>query len=373
MRERIRFEGELSALGLAEFDTPVDGAKQKNVVLVAGFDYQSKGYRFSGAEFSEMCDRRMKLLIAKNPKLKLKFTIFDVGKGTVKTKEKNAGGKIVETLVKTFDAVSASNYDMTAAKKEKDFVSGPGVMSILDIYKYIQDLGKTEPESLIEFSIFSHGYIGGPVLVNSTVGRDDKDARASHLSNATRVAELKKAFDKNGIAWFWGCNSAKAFLIIFTELSRNSNYKKNRLKNSDVLSLDFRESKKRNAVEQKQEHDRYTEIWEFLDKAGNPPVNADNIISFNAKITFEDLKNIFILKGLEKTFSQQFAVALDVDVYGALPGTSADYEESKYKLMIVPTKKPPYADNFSPIINFYKKYLSIVTDSEGRSYAKYPF
>lgn len=355
-------------MGLAEFDTPVDSAKQKNVVLVAGFDNQ-----FSGAEFSEMCDRRMKLLIIMNPKLKLKFTIFDVGKGTVKTKEKNAGGKIVETLIKTFDAVSASNYDMTAPEKEKKFIQGPGVMSILDIYKHIQNLGKTEPESLIEFSIFSHGWLGGPILVNSRVGVNDKDARAAHLSSATRVAELKKAFDKNGIAWFWGCNSAKAFLIIFTELSRNEKYKKNRLKNSDVLSLDFKESKKRSAIEQTQEHDIYTQIWEILDKPGNPPVNADNFISFNAKITFEDLKDIFILKGLEKTFSQQMAKALDIYIYGALPGTSADYEKNKHKLMIVPTKKPPYADNFSPIINFYKKYLSIVTDSERRSYAKYPF
>ena len=177
MKERFRFEKELSDLGLAEFDTPIDSTKQKNVVLVAGFDYQ-----FSGAEFSQMCDRRMKFLIRKNPKLKLKFTIFDVGKGTVKSKEKDSKGKIVETLIKTFDPVDKNNYNMTVPKKEKVFIQGPNVMSILDIYKHIQDLGKTEPESLIEFSIFSHGWDGGPILVNSNrTNPDDKDARTEHF------------------------------------------------------------------------------------------------------------------------------------------------------------------------------------------------
>src|SRR5829696_3267453 len=104
MKERLRFESELSALMLPEFESPKKAAEIKNVVLVSGFDYE-----FSGAEFAEMCDRRMKMLLKRHPKLQLKFTIFNVEKGTVKQKEKDSKGKIKETLIKTFDPVSRAN------------------------------------------------------------------------------------------------------------------------------------------------------------------------------------------------------------------------------------------------------------------------
>jgi hypothetical protein len=367
MKERLRFESELSNLGLAEYDTPLDGKKQKNVVLVAGFDYE-----FSGAEFGQMCDRRMKLLIRRNPKLKLKFTIFDVGKGTVKTKEKDAQGKITETLVKTFDPVGRSNYDMTVPKKEKVFVTGSGVMSILDIYKHIQDLGKTEPESLIELSIFSHGWHGGPVLVNSFSGAGDKDGRPEHFDDATRVAELKKVFDKNGVFWIWGCNFAKAFLIIFAVMRRSSKYRSSGLRNDVEFKLSFSEGKKTTTAQQELEHRIYTSIWKILGGSGVAPTNASNRISFTKTIKFEDLKAAFI-GGLETTFSQKAAVALGITAHGALPGTYSDYERGGNKLMLVPRESPPYADNFSRISGFYRTYLMIQMAPENRGYAKYPF
>ncbi len=367
MKERFRFEKELSDLGLAEFDTPVDSAKQKNVVLVAGFDHE-----FSGAEFGQMCDRRMKLLIERNPKLKLKFTIFDVGKGTVKTKEKDSKGKIAETLVKNFDAVSRSNYDMTVPKKEKVFITGANVMSMLDIYKHIQDLGKAEPESLIEFSIFSHGWHGGPILVNSFSGAGDKDARAEHFDDAARVSELKKAFDKKGIFWIWGCNFAKAFLIIFAVMRRSRQYKISGLKNDVEFKLSFSESKKTKTAEQELEHRIYTSVWQILGGAGSPPTKAGNLISFTKTIKFEDLKAAFI-SGLETTFVQRAGVKLGITAIGALPGTYSDYERGGNKLMLVPRESPPYSDNFSRIINFYKTYFMIEMAPENRGYAKYPF
>ena len=369
MKERFRFEGELSDLGLAEFDTPVDSSKQKNVVLVAGFDYE-----FSGAEFSQMCDRRMKLLIKRHPKLKLKFTIFDVGKGTVKSKEKDSKGKIKETLLKTFDAVGRSNYDMTVPKKEKVFTTGAGVMSMLDIYKHIQEMGKTEPESLLEFSIFSHGWHGGPVLVNSFSGAGDKDGRVQHFDDAARVAELKKAFDKkDGVFWIWGCNFARAFLIIFAVMRRSSKYKSSGLKNDVEFNLSFSESKKANAAQQDVERRVYTNVWENLGGAGiSPPVNAKGLISFTKTIKFEDLKAAFI-NGLETTFAQTAGVKLGITAIGALPGTYSDYEKGGSKLMLVPRQSPPYADNFSRIISFYKTYLKIEMAPENRGYAKYPF
>ena len=77
-------------------------------------------------------------------------------------------------------------------------------------------------------------------------------------------------------------------------------------------------------------------------------------------MTFEDIKAAFILNALENTFSQQMAaVLLGITVIGALPGTYSDYEKGGNKLMLVPRRKPPYDDNFSSIISFYKTYLGI--------------
>lgn len=42
-----------------------------------------------------------------------------------------------------------------------------GHMSILDVYQAVREIGADHPRSLVKLSVFSHGWMGGPILVNS--------------------------------------------------------------------------------------------------------------------------------------------------------------------------------------------------------------
>jgi hypothetical protein len=39
--------------------------------------------------------------------------------------------------------------------------------------------------------------------------------------------------------------------------------------------------------------------------------------------------------------------------------------------MVVPTAKPPYADDFNRSIHFYTTYLGVTLDPEGRHYGRF--
>ena len=39
--------------------------------------------------------------------------------------------------------------------------------------------------------------------------------------------------------------------------------------------------------------------------------------------------------------------------------------------MVVPTRVPPYSDNFTAYINFYTTYIGVTLDPESRHYARY--
>ena len=174
------------------------------------------------------------------------------------------------------------------------------------------------------------------------------------FTNATRVSEMNAAFDKkDGVVWLWGCNFNKAFLIIFAAMRRSGKYKSGGLKDSVKFTLGFQEEKKRTPTQQDLQHLIFTQVWENLGNTGSPPLKS-GLISFRVNMTFEDIKAAFILNALENTFSQQAAVLLGITVIGALPGTYSDYEKGGNKLMLVPRRKPPYDDNFSSIISFYK-------------------
>ena len=51
-------------------------------------------------------------------------------------------------------------------------------MSITDILARVEEMSRTEPGSLGELSFLSHGWVGGPILVNSDEGAAFKVRRA---------------------------------------------------------------------------------------------------------------------------------------------------------------------------------------------------
>lgn len=75
---------------------------------------------------------------------------------------------------------------------------------------------------------------------------------------------------------------------------------------------------------------------------------------------------------LSETYCNSVAQGAQVPCFGALPGTYSDYEQGATDpVMVVPTKKPPYADSFAGSIRFYTKYVGVALDPEGRSYGRF--
>jgi hypothetical protein len=353
----------------------------KQVVLVAGFDYE-----LSGADFASIAKNRMARLIKKHPKDKLVFTLFDVGTGDV-SKNGIKDPKKPDTMknrkwssISSFTAVGTSNYTSPVAGHENQFDSSTaaGIMSITDVFTFIQGIGAgPDAGSVLELSFFCHGWFGGPVLVNSfdphrddpSTPRDpnDKDARTVKdfippTTSSGALANLVAAFSPTAIAWIFGCSFSKARHIILSAIYKTPVFKKRpkgTIKDTDVFKFEF--------VENVSEPSIFDTIMSILSggilKAGPPR-------SYKVDSTLADVKTA-LRSGLDNTYSAALAKNGHVDTFGALPGTYADYEKiprRKLPLMIIPQKKPPYADNFSRHIEFYKTYLKINIDPEERGY-----
>ncbi len=100
---------------------------------------------------------------------------------------------------------------------------------------------------------------------------------------------------------------------------------------------------------------------------------AGTVTNLRFTRTLREVKD-FLIRGLCHTYSGQMAYNCNVNVYGALPGTGADYEKTgrpNRRVMEVPTNSSVYGYSFASIVRFYKTYLSLEEDPERRGYAKF--
>jgi hypothetical protein len=363
---------------------PAGGSVGKWVVLVAGFDYERKG-----VDFEKIALNRMTLLIrrnvaaqkkAKTPLVQVietapRFVVFDFKSGVVRrsvaTKPK---GTRTWTEIARFQPVTAANYSARADGRRVFDTEQTGRMSIRDVYKHVQEIGRTEPGSLVELSFLSHGWIGGPILVNSDDGlgdatndRDpnDKDPRMDKdfvhpTMDAAALTEFRAAFDPGGFVWAWGCAFSNSPHKVMHRVLSSAKYRttaRGKLVAADVFKFTF-----------PREH---AEKFFHVDTDFFPQRGADGEFPLTFERTFEQIKTFFFGR-LNETYFNRVALAAQVPCFGALPGTYSDYEKGpELPVMIVPTKKPPYADNFTGPIRFYTTYLSVALDSEGRNYGRY--
>jgi hypothetical protein len=354
---------------------------KKNVILVAGVDYE-----FKGVDFRLFCDNRVKRLLASNNKSKddMTFQIFDFRKGEVVTQETTfPGGKRTDKITKLspspFKAISKANYDATVSGGETHyhFKDGQkGIMSITDIYEAVQKVGINAPNTLVELSFFSHSWMGGPILVNSfddgsfTINLppfstpislplpggmrdpDDMDPRASKdfvppTMDATQLGNFKKAFHSDGHVWIWGCAFPRLVHEILHKLEHHPKYKDSGLGDDEVFKFtNF--------------NDAQAEVLErFLSGAlGGPFPDRKNI-----EIKFKFLKHFFCLITVA-SYTHNIAKNANVKAFGGVMGTYSDYDTGPLPLMSV-------YKGFAKHFTFYKNYLGFTFDPEGRKYGAY--
>jgi hypothetical protein len=364
---------------------PVPGVPRgKWVVLVAGFDYER-----GGVDFEKIALQRMRLLIRRNVAAQQKaetpfatvidtaprFVLFDFASGIVrKSVATQPKGDRSWTEIARFQPVTAANYSARADGRRVFDTDQTGRMSITDVYAHVQEIGRTEPGSVSELSFLGHGWIGGPILVNSDDGlgsdtdtRDpnDKDARThkdflAPTMDAAALASFRAAFDPSGFVWVWGCSFANSPRQVLYRVLSTAKYR-------DAAGRDIADSESFRLTFPRDHAETFFGVdSEFFPSRGP---NGEFPVTFDR--TLEQIKNFFFGR-LSETYCNSVAQGAQVPCFGALPGTYSDYEQGATDpVMVVPVKKPPYADNFGGSIRFYTKYVGVALDPEGRSYGRF--
>ena len=149
--------------------------------------------------------------------------------GTVKINAPKHGKRQWKQIEK-YEPVTDANYENGYFSRNPE-----GVLSIVDVYKYVIDIGLHNPATVKEISFFCHGWREGPILVDSNERieyqnrseRDpnDKDARIKDFikpnMSSNDITFFRKAFDPNAIIWIWGCS----FDFLYKDVTF-SNYQK---------------------------------------------------------------------------------------------------------------------------------------------------
>lgn len=340
-------------------------------MLVAGFDYS-----FGGTNYAARALTRSKQLLAKYPNEEMTFTIIDCAGGVIRKHVFSyLHGKRIETpglptkfarpvrkMFEQFRAHGGLHYRL------KDGQSG--LISPMDIYGVVREIGRTAPGTLLELSFLGHGWEFGPVHYNSrddgaqTVSifgmavplllpdsardPDDFDPRPKDFDSMSETAlqELQAAFHPEGYAWLWGCASPATIHQILTAIERHPKYRSSGV--GDDVEFEFHgfNDVQISVLNSWLQH----ETRQRFDK------------STTVTLQFKYLKYLF-LKLTAFGYAQKLAWRAGVKTYAALVPT---YSFSEGRGLL--SRIHPSGDNH---IRFYQNYLGFELDPEGRRYGVY--
>ncbi len=323
-----------------------------------------------------VCYNRIKFLEFKNRKKEdITFHIFDVEKGEVVTKEITfPSGIKKEKITKPpspFKTITKDdNYIQRVKGNETHNVFKDGqtdIMSILHVYEAVQKIGASEPHTLIELSIFSHGWLGGPILVNSSDNGsfgpedkfllvpdgardpDDMDPRTKDFHEPTmfeaELGNFQKAFSPSGYVWNWGCTFPRNTFQILHNMIYNRNYRDSGLGDDVIFKLKLTDEEGLLL-----DHNMWHELGGHIQDRRN------------IEIKFKFLK-LFFCKGISATYNHVIAKSAKVKTYAALVGTYSNFKTTGPISMHIP--------GFKREKNFYKNYLGFGFDPEGHGYGVY--
>jgi hypothetical protein len=355
----------------------------KQYVLVAGVDFE-----FAGVDFRVLCDnRRRRLVNANRSHSPLRLTTIDIRAGKkLVTDVTYTSGRARETTkeVETFRPVTRASYQNVTypdGSTHVRFKAGQyGTASILDAYSTVRAIGVSDPGSLAELSFFSHGWMGGPLLLNSIDNRsalvpvpnaggppqwipytafgrerdpDDMDPRTQYdfVAPTMDVAarnQLQAAFDRGGFIWLWGCAFPRVLHRVLHAIEQGRGYRQSGLGDEATVSLEGLD----------RQASGY--LMSFLRSLVRPLPAAGARIS----LKFKYLRQAVCLMN-QSAYAVAFAEAAGVPVRAPALGTYAEYEQGQLPLMRV---HPGFTARFA----FYRNYLGMNFHPDGRHYAIYP-
>jgi len=195
----------------------------KQYILVAGLFYpdDTNGYKLSGS-FGKYSERYIKQILLKRNKEDIIIHNVDILEGKI-IKSEYIGSNTPKETISIFDKVTDINYK----KLTNRFLSeGKVVISKTDIYKIVEEIGKSNPNTLQEINIFSHAFWNGPILINTDSGPDDHDMRKDDITGGLiNLTDFKNAFTTTGEMKIWGCSFPTALNSLFSRIRKNIEYR----------------------------------------------------------------------------------------------------------------------------------------------------
>lgn len=289
-------------------------AQISNFVLVAGYDYH--GTAQARVDFAELAlNHAASLREASSGRSR--FVLFDVSRGLV-TEQQTYHGNIEQVCTLAHHAPICSSYYQSQPSGIPAFrARGVRTLSIVDVYDYVLDLGAREPGTLVELAFVCHGWLRGPILVNSFDfyrcnryrDNDDKDARpdkdfAPPNMDPRQLYLFRSAFcAREGRIFNFGCANVPAARDVLDQL----------------------------CAQWEAAHDDH-QVYEFtfdgcrlLDYITvDPDFFAGNSVALYR--TLEQCRG-FLRRMMGRSYSQKIANVAGVSCWGAFPGTYSSYEK----------------------------------------------
>jgi hypothetical protein len=249
-------------------------------------------------------------------------SIFDFATGDVHEQIRGVKGwhDMYEFMCGTQRPHTANPHSDQELRKSTDSIS------IVDVYEYIDRIGRDAPGTLAQLHFFSHGYSRGPILLNTdddvgskSTDRDpgDKDPRYKDFLQTNikgRWPHLPQAFAPGARVKSWGC---------FTD-----EYVRKRI--NAVLHTKSR-----------------TEEVEYE----GTMINRDSVM-----MAVDD--------ALYASYVMAFVDRFGLDVWGPAPGTSSKYKADSHHMYIDQSE-------YGSVLRWYEKYFGGRRDASGHyPYAK---
>jgi hypothetical protein len=356
----------------------------RNYIIVAGVDYKPIAKGISATNFMTYGLRRSKNLFHRDRLLKedLIFYLVDIRFGKINKvayifdSNTRFHSESTESF-KKFDLVEKANYgDWYKDGKVRFHPNGKKIISKYDIYDLVEHIGTENPKSLIELSIFSHGYYDGPILLNSSqhtaayidpvtnreievqvLGSDPNDydmrkwdivSYLSQVSNYEKMGKIRDAFAVDGRIWIWGCNFYRNLHVFLYKVKSNRAYRKEGLSNATIFKFP------RGSLNS----DIRLLVSRLLASATNKP-EVEILPTDELELSFEHIRRIFCQM---ISFVYAFAASqfIGVNVFAGLPTTYSSISPD-FKIS---------ADTISDV-QFFQEYLDFEIDELGLKYGIY--
>lgn len=289
------------------------------------------------------------------------FILFDFRSGAVEKIIANKSKITKPKVIDKFEPITKKSY---AKNKQGDIRfrdNQPNVMSIVNVYDFIEEIGQNEKGTLFELSFFSHSWLEGPILVNSEDDgfhtgpknekikivlaerdMDDKDGRFQiDFLDSKMVSNLRMAFNKEAIIWNWGCLHTEWMVTFFRTLFSEPSYMEHGLVDNQKFNITVTKD--------------YLGLFKYFFK------KKDITLNKRVELTFGEIKAMLIIC-LDHCYNMVIAEKTNIKTYGGLPGTGSEFFNGTS--MRIATSPP----HNKKILSFYKEYFNIEFDNEGLNY-----